>query len=256
MLTMVAVIRSGGSGNGPDEDSAVRLIYIVPSDKQELPRMEEGARNALRDVQRWYRSQMPDGATFQVSDKAMIVHHSNHPEEWFRKNPALSRSEDAEFNWLYNAIHEVRWQVWKSSFFRKDRFVILLDADVEGQGHEAAASQQRFAVMPWRYARAYAGQNIEPTCNAVGVLAHELGHIFGLKHPTGCVGADGYANPVPECMQIMYWGSRDYPRTTLSEPDKAQLRGHPMFAERSLPNWPELSCDRLLGLPAAAPVTR
>jgi len=250
MLTIVAVVREGG--DGPDSDSEVRLIYIVPSDKQELLRMEEGARNALREVQRWYQSQMPDGVTFQVSEKAMLVHHSSHPEEWFRKNPALSRPEDSEFNWLYNAIHEVRWKVMWSSLLRKDRYVILLDADVEGQGHEAAASQQRFAVMPWRFARAYAGQNIEPTCNAVGVLAHELGHIFGLKHPTGCVGPDGYANRTPDCMRIMYWGPRDYPQTSLSEQDKAELRGHPMFAKRSLPARPELSCDRLLGLPTQA----
>lgn len=220
----------------------MRLLYLIPAGKQELPRMEEGARNALRHAQRWFQKEMGNGLTFAVSSDPMLVVRSSHDEDWFRKNPV---GDDPGLYTIHNAIDEVRW----ATLFRSGRFIILLDADVEGHSAEAAASALggRFAVMPWRYARAYAGQNIQPTCEAVGVLAHELGHMFGLAHPAGCISPEGYRTMFVECDQIMMWGSIQYPRTSLSDANKSQLLANPLFRKRDLPPGADFECDRLLG---------
>jgi hypothetical protein len=229
------------AGCGAFASVDIRLVYLIPAGKQELPHMEEGARNALLHAQRWFQLQMGNGTTFGVSNRPMLVLHSSHEEDWFRKNPA---GNEPQFYFYENAINEVRWH----TLFSRDRFVILLDADIEGQGHEAAAGRDGpYAVMPWRYARSYAGQNFQPTCEAVGVLAHELGHMFGLEHPNGCVGPDGYRTTLQECDQIMMWGSRDYPKTSLSEPNKSKLLTSLLFSRRKLPPSSDFDCDRLIG---------
>jgi hypothetical protein len=227
-----------GDGGGDE----IRLIYLIPAGKPELPRMEEGARNALLHAQRWFQKEMGNGMTFAVSNEPMLVVHSGRDEDWFRKNAV---GKDPELYTIHNAIDEVRWQ----TRFRRGRFIILLDADIEGRAPEAAASGLggKYAVMPWRYARAYAGQNIQPTCEAVGVLAHELGHLFGLEHPAGCVSPEGYRTMFVECDQIMMWGPQNYPRSSLSETNKSKLLVSPMFRKRELPAGVELDCERLLG---------
>ncbi len=238
MPLLLCLVSCIGGGN----EAGIRLLYLIPAGKQELPRMEEGARNALLHAQRWYQKQLGNGVTFAVSNAPMKVIHSSHSEDWFRQNPA---GGNPEFYVLHNAINEVRWATaWSGG----SDFVILLDADVEGRHPEAAATRDGpYAVMPWRYARAYAGQNIQPTCEAVGVLAHELGHVFGLEHPAGCISPDGYRTSFVECDQIMMWGSQDYPRTSLSEANKSKLLANPLFGKRELPADSDFECDRLLG---------
>jgi hypothetical protein len=228
--------RIGGVGGKPE----VRVIYLVPADKEEMPQAKAGSLNALKHLQRWYYDQVGTGMTFSVAaDHSFRVVKTKHPEDWYRKHP---NGDNPEFFWFQNAIDDAGWAAGIGS----DLIVVLLDADIEGHGAGAAAHRSgRFAVMPWRYARAFAGQNIEPPCHAVGVLGHELGHIFGLDHPENCV-SHGYRTMVKTCDSIMYFGPQDYPRTFLSEDHKTKVRNHPAFQKQEPPAGSDFDCDRLL----------
>jgi hypothetical protein len=234
VLSLLTTSCGGGSSSG------IRVIYLVPSDKDEMPQARLGSLNALKHLQKWYYDQLGSGMTFSVaSADSFRVVKTKHPEEWYRKHP---NGDNAEFFWFQNAVDDAKWDAGLGS----DPIVVLLDADIEGHGPGAAAHRSgRFAVMPWRYARAFAGQNIEPPCHAVGVLGHELGHIFGLDHPQNCV-LQGYRTMVKSCDSIMYYGPPDYPRTFLTDDQKMKVRNHPAFRKQEPPPGADFDCDRLL----------
>jgi hypothetical protein len=61
----------------------VRVVYLVPSDREADPRYVANLELAARDVQLWVRAHMPDGSSFQLHEPAVEVIETSHPADYY-----------------------------------------------------------------------------------------------------------------------------------------------------------------------------
>lgn len=69
---------------------------------------------------------------------------------------------------------------------------------------------------------------LQPACETVGTIAHELGHAFGLKHPPAC---DSHDKPdtAPECESMSYLGGYQFPNAGFLPSEREQLLRNSAF---------------------------
>jgi len=71
---------------GSTTGKKIRVVYLVPSDRQEDPRYTASLEQSLRTVQLWLRARTPQGTSFRVHDPAVEVVKSEHPEAYYNSN--------------------------------------------------------------------------------------------------------------------------------------------------------------------------
>ena len=87
----------GFSSASAEELRRVRVIYLVSSDREELPEYTAALEHAVRDLQQWYAKQL-GGPTFRLSDPVVEVVKSEQKATWFYANPNGDRRDDWGFN--------------------------------------------------------------------------------------------------------------------------------------------------------------
>jgi hypothetical protein len=217
----------------------VRLVYLVPSDRRELPLYTATIEKTLRELSLWYQAHTADGATFEVHDPIVEVIATPHSADWYSTNPTAG---SPAYQFWDNARDDA-FALTGGMFNDPDNiWIYYIDAD-NGCGQVGGAGGSGVTILPANDLRGLAGeQNISPCpddppdnlprCRWVGGLGHEIGHAFGLPHPPGCDAGD----PSCDTGAIMWTGYATFPNAYLTAADKAWLAKSPFFAPRMLPD--------------------
>lgn len=215
----------------------VRVIYLVPSDRQPRSEAPIALTNGMKHLQRWYREQSDNGKTFKLHDPIVEIIRSSHETSWFYTNPA--GNNPSLYLW-FNSVSEASAKFFDQNY----TYVIYVDVEAPGQ---AVGGSGGVTLLPQHDILGMIGQNaLEPrVCRWVGGLGHELGHALGLPHPPECDSHQAPDNSIP-CQSLMYLGYLIYPDTYLLADNKDRLNQSPFIVPLP-PNAAEFNCSNLLG---------
>lgn len=170
-----------------EQRDIVRLIYFTPSDMAPLPDIETQVRNQIKDTQQFFADEMQVHGfgrktfTFETNeDSEPLVH-------WV----------DGKFDDAYyhaDTGRKVREEIFEQFDMSKDLYLIVTDISSESIDDEHTCgvgwnpvfedvggwkgSDERWAIIP-------AFGNCLAQGSGVPLIAHELGHAFGLEHDFG-----------------------------------------------------------------------
>lgn len=212
----------------------VRVAYLVPSDRRFRTKYRAAVKHAIRNVEAWYQDELANGETFRLSHPAVKVVRTNHSAAYYSTTPV--NGSNASLWFWFNALADAFAATGGQFYDPNHRWVFYIDADVAcGQVIGGAAG---VALLAANDLRGLTGQANVPACpdeppdtggvcRWVGGLGHELGHTFGLEHPTPCPGgADDAA--------LMCLGYITYPDAYLTLADQATLDVSPFFSHLKL----------------------
>jgi len=235
-IALVALFTTSGGISSVQSQSAepvVRVVYLVPADRDARQDYTRRLRFAIRNLQAWYRNELGGGTTFSLNKPIVEVVPTPHVTSWYSTNPAGPFSV-----WFFNNVVTEAFELTGGQFLDPSNiWIFYIDSDPAcGQLVGAAAG---VAVLPANDLRGLAGEsNVPPcpteppdtagVCRWVGGLGHELGHAFGLPHPPGCEDTD----PTTSCPSntLLWLGYITYPETFLLEEDKEFLRQSAFFS--------------------------
>ena len=216
----------------------VRFIYLVPSDKAEKPEYKLSIANAAKHLQMWYKLQLGNNKSFNLTEPIVEVYKSSHDTNWYSTNPDADWAGVWKF-W-FNAVNDA-FALSGGSFNDPNNFWIIYIDALPTCPMQQGGGLNGVAAMGANDLRGLIGQSWLPICDEVipdyspcryvGGLGHELGHAFGLPHPPGC--DDG--QPVAcDYSSIMFTGYLDFPNTYFSMNEKTVLNSSPFINEVSI----------------------
>ncbi|HTF17940.1 MAG TPA: hypothetical protein VK658_07700 [Chryseolinea sp.] len=219
------------------DHKTVRFVYLVPSDSTIKPAYTLSIKNAAHHLQQWYRDQLGGDLSFSLSEEVVEVYKTSHPSSWYASNPDADWA--GEWKFWFNVVNDA-FTMTGGSFEDADNFWIIYIDALPTCPMQQGGGLNGVAAMGANDLRGLLGQSWLPICNEVvpnysscryvGGLGHELGHAFGLPHPSGC--DDG--QPVAcDYGALMFTGYIDYPNTHFSESEKAVLRASPFVTRMS-----------------------
>jgi hypothetical protein len=196
----------------------VRVVYLVSKDREVRADFREAIEKAIVDVRKWYAGQL-EGVTFKLHDPIVEVAKSDQDAAWFYSHENGKNREDWGYN---NALAEVKRLLGAKHYDANHVWVIYSDGP--GDKGRGVAS---VTVMPEDDLLGLIGQHPKQKKVArwIGGLAHELGHAFGLPHPS---------DTKKDYDAIMWAGFYEkYPDGAyFTDSDKKKLIAHPFFAKR------------------------
>ena len=208
------------AGDGEESNlRRVRVIYLVSSDREEKVGYTAAIEHAIRDLQNWYGRQL-GGPTFRLSDPAVEVVKSNRPADWFYGNP----NGNPKDNWGYNNTLDEAKRLCGAKQ-NDPKFVWVIYSD--GPGNKGRGSSG-VTCLPEDDLLGLVGKH--PTqknkLRWIAGLGHELGHAFGLPHPSD---TNKHADAI---MWTGVYGK--YPdKTYLTDDDKRILMRSPFFYHKN-----------------------
>ena len=207
-------------------EGSVRMLYVVPADKEFRDDYSHGLSRGIVDVQGWYRRQL-DGLTFDIYSVEPEECHLPRDEEYYsRVNPWQRVIDDVQscapvvggpsspFIWaLYIDVTEECGHEGQGFGAGWDRLTMMGTGDLEGLSN------------PGPYSACDGGPWEGTLGRWMGGTAHELGHTFLLPHPPGC--DEGLLTC--DYRALMGDGYGNYPDTYLRDDEKAILRRSPFI---------------------------
>ncbi len=201
-----------------DEEPAlrrVRVVYLVSRDRDEDVEYTAAIEHAIRDLHKWYARQL-GGPTFRLSDPVVEVVKSNRPADWFYGNPNGNHQD----NWGYNNTFAEAKRL-RGARHNDPMFVWVVYSD--GPGNKGRGGSG-VTCLPEDDLLGLVGKH--PTqkdkLRWIAGLGHELGHAFGLPHPSD---TKQHADAI---MWAGIYGK--YPdKTYLTDEDKRTLMHSPFF---------------------------
>jgi hypothetical protein len=230
LASIVLLLEGCGGGDGPTRPdvtttttvlpsgsaSFVRTLYVVPNDRDLRRDYANAVRDAMRDLQSWYRD--------QLSGRSFVL-FTNEPEEC-----RLPRAADyyAVDTWQ-KVLDDVQVCAPVARGARDTVWVLYVDVvhacNTPGrlgagtQGLVMLPRQDMDGLIGARYLDDCGREYRLPPSRYVGGLGHELGHGFGLPHPPGC--DEGSA--ICDQNSLMWLGYVNYPATYLRPEEKEYL---------------------------------
>ena len=221
----------------------LRVLYLVPSDREAEPARVANLESAVRHAQYWFSAQTPGGLSFLTHAPTVEVRELPNPAAYYATNAAGS----IERLWFFQNVTTDAFEVSSARFddpLNRWVFAIEAEPDCEQEGSRSARgtvvlSSQDLDVLAGGTRPDVCGGEPEdkPRCAQVGQLAFHLGRVFGLSRPPGCVTGDG---PCDE-RALMESGADAYPDALLTDVDNQRLADSPYF--RPLNPCPR-SCER------------
>jgi hypothetical protein len=160
-----------------DQDKTVRVVYLVSKDREVRIDYQRAIEGAIRELRGWYSRQL-NGPTFKLHDPMVEVAHSSQPADWFYSHPNGGNRDDWGYN---NALAEASRLLGTRCDDPNYIWVIYSD----GPGNKGRGGSG-VTCLPEDDLLGLIGKH--PTqkdpLRWVGGLGHELGHAFGLPHPT------------------------------------------------------------------------
>lgn len=213
----------------------VRVIYLVPSDRNVRADYQNEAAKAISNLQRFYRDQLGGGLAFSLHAPAVEVYQTPHAAAFYSTGSGSGS--------FWGRVLDDGFALTGGGFNDpNNRWVFYVDADPAcGQG---IGGTQGVALLAANDLRGLTGQPNVPLCpneppdrfgvnRWVGGLGHELGHTFDLPHPPGC-DAGHCSGGSHAANSLMWTGYAIYPNTYLLDENKAQLLATSFFNVLSL----------------------
>ena len=197
------------------ENKSVRIVYLVSSDRMVNNEYLVGINSAALSVQNFYKKQL-NGFTFKLNYPIVEVIKSDKKASYFYSNPRNNNPD----NWGYfNAYNEVSRLL--GAKFNDENYTWVIYSDGPGDKGRGGSG---VCVMPEDDLKGLIGKHpTQPDTNRwIGGLAHELGHAFGLNHPSV---------PAEHPKAIMWTGIYGYypDESYLTEDDKIILLSSSFF---------------------------
>jgi hypothetical protein len=243
LLSWTAVATAQDRAGAQPDTPTVRVVYLVPSDRETQSEYHAAIADAIANVQGWYHHEL-GGQTFllRAAKRAVLVetYVTAHVASWYATNP---NGCDVSVQFWCNALGE--GFTLTGGGFNDPLHIWVFYIDADPACGQLTGGTSGVALLPANDLRGLVGQPHQPTCPGespdpagicrwVGGLAHELGHAFGLPHPAGCEDSDS-ATVCPSDA-LMWLGFRDYPETYLLPEDITLLTtdgyAHPFFRKR------------------------
>lgn len=224
----------------------LRLVYLVPSDKEADPARLASLQGAMRDVQLWLSARMPDGTSFRVSEPAVEVAAVAHASDYYRTNDPGGAPQDRFWS---NSLTDA-FAATGGMFDDPDNvWLYYIDADA-GCGQVGAGANTHLALFGANDLRglmnetrvpACEGEELEPLgrCRFVGGLAVLAFYAIGIPAPAGCSDGDD-ATACPE-EAITWLGYTTYPDAELIDENVEQALENPFVRAIGLPDC-QLDC--------------
>ena len=205
-------------------EGSVRVLYVVPADKEFHDDYSAGISKAIVDVQSWYRRQL-DGLTFDIYSVIPEPCHLPEDEDYYSYTEVGEKvlrdvqpcapvvSNDPGFIWALYVDVEEACDGFQALGRGGDGLALLPGYDLE-----LMQNPNRTRVFcDGTFYRTYG--------SVLGGLAHEIAHAFHLPHPPGC------DEDLPTCdgEALMGWGWGNYPDTYFRDDDKESLRRSPFI---------------------------
>ncbi|MBC6111719.1 hypothetical protein ACFOG5_14655 [Pedobacter fastidiosus] len=222
LLGLISCSKKGDNGDmdnptftGPNlaaTNLSVRVIYLVPADRTLNKAYTDAAGNCINQLSSWYKTTLGSNKTFHLNNNMLVeTMQSSHPAAWF--NAQNNNTGDAQFYFYGNAKSDI--QTLLGAGFDDSKYVYLVYVDAAGTTGAGAAG---FTAMPENDLKGLTGQMTEPVSRWIGGAGHELGHAFGMPHPT---------NENPNA--LMWTGYTIYPACILQDADKVILNASKFF---------------------------
>lgn len=211
----------------------VRMIYLVPSDKNVRADYQNAIANAISDLQGFYRNQMGSEYTFSLHAPIVEVYQLSHTSAFY------STEYNSRPGGFYENVLGDGFALTGGGFDDpSNRWIFYVDADlICGQ---YTGGTNGIALLPANDLRGLTNQPTVPICPGdssgdygvnrwIGGLGHELGHALGLPHPPGC--DNGHcADGLFAYNSLMYAGYAYYPGTYLLADNKSMLLAGGFFS--------------------------
>jgi len=220
----------------------VRVIYLIPSDRQVNTSFENAIKYAVLNIQDWYLEQLSFEKTFSLIDPDNIVetHVSSHNAIWYSSNNA----DTDNWNVWYNAFGDVETIIGKRP--NDETWIIYVDANRTLQqcsdGHNGGGGSLGQTIMPADDLHGLIGNPGGIICKSsadsnvwrwVGGLAHEGGHSFGLPHPE----EKGFITKEEGDSYVMETGYQYYPGVLFTDEGITTLNKSEFFSSLPIINF-------------------
>jgi hypothetical protein len=216
-----AVIAANGEAD-------VRAIYLVPSDVSPRAAFPSAVSDAIRNLQSWYAVQMT-GMTFALPASIVETIVMDHPATWYANN----KNGEDRVAWFWNNVTSDGFSKTGGSF-DDPLHIWVFYVDATPDKDQIQGGTNGVAVLSRNDVTGILGLSSEPVCRWIGGLGHELGHAFGLDHPSAC--ESGKLDPnAAECQSLMFLGYQNYCGTLLTLDDKNRLLKSSFFSSKNLP---------------------
>lgn len=219
---------AGPAGISTLREGSVRVLYLVPSDKELRADYRNGIAVGIVDVQTWYWNQL-GGATFDI--------YSVVPEACRLPNDEAYYAGTDGWKKVLNDVQSCAPVAHGSDVYT---WVIYIDVVEVCDGNmDFGRGGNGVAMMSAKDLEGLAGSGVWPACRGDGTvvtipatlgrwyggLAHELAHALHVPHPPGC---DEGLDSCDESA-ITWLGFTDYPDTYFREDSKEILLRSPFI---------------------------
>ena len=194
--------------------NTVRVVYLIPSDRSVREDYTTNIDAAIRNVQDWYKSEL-SGYTFKINSPAVEVVHSDKSSDWFLTNPV---SDSQRMNVYFNTMSEITRLLNVDIYDPTYTWAAYIEVK------EGALGGGNLAVFPHTEDWSTCIDSAQNSNRCYGGLGHELGHAFGLPHPSDTTLFGD---------SLMYLGYLTYPNTYFTPSDKTTLLAHPLISYAS-----------------------
>ncbi|MFI5361212.1 MAG: hypothetical protein ACHQ49_04515 [Elusimicrobiota bacterium] len=157
-----------------DETPRVRVIYLVPADRSAREDYSMAIGQATRDIQSWYARQL-GGRTFRLSSPIVEVVNSTQTASWFAGHTNAKSEDEDRGDWAFNNAFEETARLVGGVQRGDGRFIWAIFADAPGE-LRGGLGVSTFSDNELRGLK-------KDRANWIGLVAHEMGHSFGLHHP-------------------------------------------------------------------------
>jgi cysteine-rich repeat protein len=215
----------------------VRIVYLVPADRDENPLYTAALAAAIRHVQLWYRDAL-GGRTFALADPPVEVARTPHPADWFG-----SRLPGERYAFVNDVLRDGGAAIGSQG---NDVVKYVVDARAPCGQYDSVAG-----ASSARFLDGLAGQDDRPqcaggapdrsgACGSAGVLAWSIGVLSGME--PYCSRASASAVSCEDALTGS--GLRRYPAARLLPADLDRLAISDLYAPiEGLPGaFPPCAC--------------
>lgn len=187
---------------------SIMVYFITPKDKTFNPDYYRGARSAILDLQKWYKTQL--GKTFVLNPVVIDTFTSSHNASWFSSFNGDSISGTGSLYAYYNTFYELQQSLEDKFDTTHFTYFAYVGADFPDETKPKGLAVEGLNDL--------VGLSGQFPGSWMGADAHALGHAFGLPEPS-----------TETSNGVMSLGWPNYPNCVFTQNEKNYLTALPFL---------------------------